>query len=246
MTDRSLSIIVPAYNEAGNIMAAISDVLWAASAAHLTAFEVIIVNDGSTDDTGEQASLWRLCHPNIRVVHHAQNRGLRAAYESGLASARHDYVTWAPGDGEMSPASLALIFRAIGTADLVVPYHGTPERRPWFRRLLTWGSTMQLNWLLGHRLHYYQGPAVYPTKLARRLPRTESGFFCMAEMLAWALEEGLSYTLVPLEHQERQYGASKAISWSKIWVAQKLILKLAYRIHVARQSARPERTLAEV
>jgi hypothetical protein len=89
-----------------------------------------------------------------------------------------------------------------------------------------------LNWLLGHDLNYFQGTVVYPTDLARRLPRTVPGFFFCAEMLCHALDQGLTYVEVPLVHQERQHGVSKAVSWGAIWRAQKLILRLWYRLRV--------------
>lgn len=227
----TLSIIVPAFNEEGNIQAALVGLDAARYQADVNA-EIIVVNDGSDDRTGSNAELVAMQLGGIRVLHHATNRGLRVAYETGLNAATGRYVTWVPGDGEMAWSSLVDIFRAIGSADLVVPYHGTPERRAWFRRLLTWGSTVQLNWLLGHGLHYFQGTVVYPTDLARALPRTEAGFFFNAEMLCHALDRGLSYVEVPLVHQERQHGVSKAVSTRAIWRAQTLIVRLWYRLRV--------------
>ena len=232
----SVSIIVPAYQEAGNITDALAGVLRAASSLFLVGYEVIVVDDGSTDSTAEQARIWAEYRPHVRVISHETNLGLRAAYETGLKFAQYEYATWVPGDGEMASESIAEILRAVGTADIVVPYHGTPWNRPWFRRLLTWGSTQQLNVLLGRDLRYFQGTVVYPTALARRLPRTESGFFFAAEMLSWALEEGCTYVEVPLVHRERRHGVSKAVGLKAIWRAQMLILRLAFRIHAERMA----------
>lgn len=228
---RSLSIIVPAFNEAGNLGQALKEIS-AAAIFCVERHEIIIVDDGSTDGTAEIADSLAEIMPAVRVIHHPKNLGLRAAYESGLAVAAMGYVVWFPSDCEMAYASIKAILTAVDTTDLVIPYHGTPERRTWIRRLLTWGSTTQLNWLLGHSLHYFQGTVVYPTELARRLPRTEAGFFVMAEQLAHALDAGLTYTEVPLEHVERTSGVSKAVSWAAIWRAQKLILRLWWRLRV--------------
>jgi dolichol-phosphate mannosyltransferase len=229
---KGLSIIVPAFNEEGNIISAVGGVLTAADAAGLHRCEVIIVDDGSTDGTYSAA----LC-TGYTVVRHPTNLGLRAAYETGLARARYDHVTWVPGDDEIATESLVAIFKAVGTADIIAPYHGTPEKRPWFRRALTLISTTEINLLMGKRLHYWQGPVVYPTELARSLPRTIDGFFCMAEMLACAMTLGLSYVEVPLTHQERAYGVSKAVSWRRIWDAQVAVIGFWWRFRLARTPA---------
>jgi glycosyltransferase involved in cell wall biosynthesis len=234
VTDRRLSIVVPAYNETGNLQAAIQGVLTAADATG-EAFEIIVVNDGSTDGTGECAEYLATMIPEITVIHHPENRGLRAAYESGVAVAQYPYLTWVPGDGEIATESLTDIFSKTGQADLTIPYHGTPEKRPWFRRLLTWVSTNEINWLFGQRLHYWQGPVVYPTAFARALPRTVPGFFCMAEQLITAMEANPTYIEVPLTHQERTYGVSKAVSPERIWDAQMAVLRFWWRLRVRRQ-----------
>jgi hypothetical protein len=236
-----VSIIVPAMNEEGNIEGAIRDVITAATCLDL--YEIIVVDDGSTDGTSQVVRdlIATLAEENpgspsvVRLVCHPVNRGLRAAYETGLAEVRMQYVTWVPGDNEMALESIGKILAAIGKADLVVPYHGTPWLRPWFRRLLTWGSTTQMNVLFLKRLHYYQGPVVYPVALARSLPRTIPGFFCMAEMLLHALAAGYTYVQVPLTHQERAYGTSKAVGAGKIWDAQIAIIVFWWRIKVLGQ-----------
>jgi dolichol-phosphate mannosyltransferase len=247
MMPRGLSIVMPAKDEAGNLTQAFLLLQEAANRAGLERYEIILVNDGSTDTTGQLADRLATQVTDVRVLHHPVNLGLKAAYESGLAVARYDHVWWVPGDGEIPLDSLVRVLHAYQDTrkDLSVPYHGTPEKRPWFRRALTWISTTQLNLLLGHRLHYYQGVVIYPTELARRLPRTIDGFFFAAEMLAHALEEGLTYVEVPLEHQERVYGTSKAVSPRKIWDGQMAVLRIWFAITARRLSADAARTLSQ-
>jgi dolichol-phosphate mannosyltransferase len=230
---RALSILVLAFNERDNLAGAVSDIQGAA--AVLDDYEIVIVNDGSTDGTGRVADCLAAKHADVRVLHHDVNRGLRAGYETGLDAARMERVIWLPADREMTAASICRIFAAVGSADLVLPYHGNPAARPWFRRLLTWVSTTEINLLLGHRLRYYQGTAVYPTALARALPKTVDGFFFCAEMLVYAMTLGLTYTQVPLTHQERTYGVSKAVSWRRIWDAQLAVLRFWWRLVLCRQ-----------
>ncbi len=234
---RALSVVIPAYNEAGNLERAVQDVVRVVQ--DFDDYEILIVNDGSSDTTGQLADRLAREMPRVSAIHHPHNRGFAAAYRTGLAAAGMDYFTFVPGDNEIRPESVQQIFDAIGVADLVVPYHGNPEARTWPRRLLTWASTTEINLLFGWRLHYFQGPTVYPTALARALPATVPGFFFATEMLVHALAAGCTYVQVPLSHQERAYGRSKAVGLSKIIQAELAILQLWWKIRVKQFRAVP-------
>ena len=185
MVRPSISIVVPACNEIRNLECADCDVV--AIAHGHGEYEVIVVDDGSQDGTAELADHLAAEYHTVRALHHACNRGFAAAYRTGLEHARFEYVTFVPSDHEVAPESLAAIFDAVGTADVVVPYHGTTWNRSWHRRALTWICTSQLNLLFGYGLRYFQGPAVYSTRLARILPKTTTGFFVATEMLVHVL-----------------------------------------------------------
>ena len=227
---RTISVVVPAYNEMGNLEGAVRDVVHALRL--FDDYEVIIVNDGSTDGTGDVAERLAARLERVRVIHHNPNRGFSASYQTGLKHAQMAYFTFVPGDNEVAAESVEEIFRAVGTADLVIPYHGTPWNRTWNRRILTWICTTQLNILFGRNLKYFQGPAVYPTELARVLPINTTGFFFATEMLVNALLMGYSWVEVPLTHHERAYGQSKAVAPSNIVNAQLTILRLWWSLRI--------------
>jgi dolichol-phosphate mannosyltransferase len=235
---RRLSIIVPAYNESRSIEGVVENIK--AASANLDDFEILIVDDGSTDDTGKIADELAQKHPEVSVVHHPRNRGFAAAYGSGMARARLDYVTFLPGDNEVSLGSITNIFKAVGTADLVVPYHSTPWNRTWYRRILTWVCVTEINLLFGWHVKYTQGNAVYPTELARILPITTGQFFFITEMLVHALVAGYTFVHVPLTHQERTYGRSKAMSLSNIASAEATMLRLWWNVRVHGQRVVPQ------
>lgn len=222
---RRVSIVVPALNEAGNLEGAVRDIV-AAARVELDDYEVLVVDDGSTDGTGAVADRLALELPAVRVFHQPQHLGLRAAYARALAAARFEYFGFLPGDREVSAESVQRILRVVGPADVVVPFHGNSQARPWYRRLLTWGSTTLMNRVFGLRLRYYQGPCVYRTELARRLPKTGRGFFFLAEMLVRAVRTGASYIELPLIHQARVHGRSKAFSITNIALALATIARL--------------------
>jgi dolichol-phosphate mannosyltransferase len=244
---RTVTILAPAFNEAKNIEGAVYD---AVEAAHgLDGFEIIVVDDGSVDGTAEIVDRLAREIPQVRAIHHERNLGIGAAYRTALEHASMDYFAWTAGDRELHRDSLRDILAAVGSAAVVIPYHGTPERRELHRRVLTWISTGQLNLMFGLRLHYYQGPAIFPTHLARSLPMTSTGFYFATERLVHALLAGHSWVQVPLRYQGRTYGKSKAVSLANVFRAEWVIWRLWWQVRVRgklavpRVTAQPNRAL---
>ncbi len=229
----SISVFMPAHNEAMNLGESVQDVVQAAQ-QRFEDYELIVVDDGSTDGTGDVAEELARGNPRIRVIHNPERRGIAYSYRAALEQASKPYFAFLPADREVSAESIRAIFHAVGSADIVVPYHANRQARAWYRRLLTWASTGLLNTLFGQRLRYYQGPAVYPTALARQLPSTTQGFFFLTEMLVHVLRRGCSYVEVGLIHQERAYGRSKALGLSNILTALWTIAALWWGVYVAK------------
>src|SRR5205814_1925901 len=115
---RSISVVVPAYNEMGNLEAAVRDVVHALRT--FDDYEVIVVDDGSQDGTGEVADRLAASLDRVSVIHHETNRGFSASYQTGLKHARMAYFTFVPGDHEVALESVEGIFDAVGKADIVV------------------------------------------------------------------------------------------------------------------------------
>jgi len=101
----SLSVFFPAYNEQYNIVKltkAIVSVLEEIG----NEYEVIIVNDGSSDNTGEVAEELTRRYPRVRVIHHDKNRGYGAALKTGFTSAKNDYIFYTDGDHQFDVRDL--------------------------------------------------------------------------------------------------------------------------------------------
>ena len=219
---RRVSVFLPAYNEVSNLEGAVTDIVWAADQV-LSDYEILIIDDGSTDGTGLLADRLSRENPRVRVIHQPQNVGIAAAYERALAEAHLDYFSFLPADGEIARESVRDILGSVGRADIVAPYHQNPRARQLHRRLLTWGSTALVNVLFGQRMHYYQGPCIYPIALARALPKSTGGFYFLTQMLIHALHAGYTYVEVGLTHVDRTHGRSKAVSAKNILKALRAI-----------------------
>lgn len=231
---RQLTVFVPAYNEERNLEGAVRDVIQAAE-AQLDDYEILIVDDGSTDGTGNLADRLAREDPRIKVIHHPGNRGFAAGYQTALARATLRYFTFVPGDGEMGAGSIGKIFGAVGSTDIVVPYRENAWDRPLYRTVISESFTRVMNLLFNLRLRYYQGPAVYPTELARALPTTTRGFCFATEMLVRAIKSGYCYVQVGFHHQERAHGKSKAVSVRNVLATLKTMAVLWWDIYVRRK-----------
>ena len=105
-----ISVIVPVRNEAGNVAPLIAEI---AAALAGRSFELIYVNDGSTDDTGAELTKLQAQHPWLRQVRHAQSCGQSAALRTGIAAARGAIVATLDGDGQNDPAYLPKLIDAL-------------------------------------------------------------------------------------------------------------------------------------
>ena len=230
-TGRRVSIFLPAYNEIDNLEGAVADIEWAADQV-LGDYEILIIDDGSTDGTGGLADRLAEGKPRVRVIHQSANLGIAAAYERALDEASLDYFSFLAADGEIARESVRDILGAVGRADIVAPYHQNPSARQLHRRFLTWGSTVLVNVLFGQRMHYYQGPCIYPVPLARALPKSAGGFYFLTQMLIHALHAGYTCVEVGLTHVDRTHGRSKAVSAKNILRALQTIAQAWWGIHL--------------
>ena len=109
-----LSVFFPAYNDSGTIASLV--ICARQTAASLTDdFEVIVVNDGSADATAGIVDELARTYREVRVVHHARNRGYGAALRSGFAAATRELVFYTDGDAQYDPSEMSILWRALRT-----------------------------------------------------------------------------------------------------------------------------------
>jgi dolichol-phosphate mannosyltransferase len=209
----SLSVLMPALNEAPNIEGAICGVLRTADRIGLDVEIVVLTcTDRNGQSDGTVDIVRRLANDDARVhsVHENRYQPLGEKVRHGAMLASKTHVVMIPGDNEVQPDSFAEAFEAIGREDVVLCYPVNPEVRPRHRRVLSRSYTAIVNWLFWRRLVYYNGMNIYRTAdVQRALPRSDS-FALGAEMVVRLLQPGMTYLEVPVRLQVR-HGRSKAL-----------------------------------
>jgi dolichol-phosphate mannosyltransferase len=228
-----VSCIMPAYNEHDGIRDAVQHVRQAAE--QLTAgFEIIVVDDGSTDGTGRV--LEEIADETVRVVRLPENRGYGYALRVGFETAVHPLVFFTDSDDQFDPMDLGRLLPLVAEADVVVGYR-VPRSDGAVRSVLSDGYNMLVRRLLGVRVRDVN----CAFKLVRRdvlsiLGLTANGYAINAEMLARASRCGLRIRQVPVRHRPRVTGHSKVGLRS---IPQSLLQVLALRHALRRGSASP-------
>ena len=208
---KSLSIVIPAFNEERNITVAIVSVTEAIRDC-VDDYEIIVVNDGSGDRTGEIAEDLKAKDTRLRVLHNIKNMGFGYSYRTGMTLACKDYIGIFPGDNDMSALVLRDLIAAIGQADLITSYMATMRNRSFLRRLLSRSFVFVLNQLFGLKMKYFNGSFICRLSLLRSIHLRSNGLTVIAEALIKLLKMGYSYQEICLEHTGRKQEKSKALT----------------------------------
>ena len=145
---KSITVAMPAYNEAENIEAMIEDVIRVMNPL-ADDYEVIVVDDGSSDGTAQVVTSLEQRYPQVRLVQHQVNQGYGAAVFSGLTSASKELVFFTDSDRQFDLQEIKKLLDLVHEADLVVGYRA-PRRDPFMRKLNGWGWSALVTLLFGY------------------------------------------------------------------------------------------------
>ena len=231
-----LSVFFPAYNDAGTIASLV--ITSVKVAATLTDdYEVIVINDGSQDDTAKILDeLARIYPDHVRIVHHQKNRGYGGALRSGFATATKDYVFYTDGDAQYDPAEMTLLWEKM--RDDVDWVNGWKISRsdPMHRIII--GRVYH------HMVKLLFGLKVRDVDCDFRLMRRRifdvvqleknSGVICL-EMMKKFQDAGFRVAEHPVHHFHRAYGKSQFFNFPRIYKTAVDVLKLWWVLVVRRE-----------
>jgi glycosyltransferase involved in cell wall biosynthesis len=230
--DPDITVIVSCYNEEALIAGTLANVTGALEEAGCS-YEVIVVDDLSTDNSAARVREYMLAHPPcpIRLKTNQVNRGLATNYIDTAFEAKGKYYRLCCGDDAEPKEILTEIFRHIGQADIVIPYQNQHEvpGKSFLRRLLSNTFTLLVNIISGYKIRYYNGLAIHLRYNVMRWHPSSYGFGFQADMITRLLDEGASYIQVPSSSIDRKGSGSSAITLRNLLSVTHTVLELAIR-----------------
>jgi len=210
-SEPDLSVVVPAYNEEGNIGLVVREASAFLRRLGLR-YEIDVVDDGSRDGTARVLEVLRRSDPAVRVIRHRRNLGYGAAVRSGLFRARGRHVLLIDGDGQFRIDTLADVWPVRTQADLVLGYR-RPRRDPPWRRAAGWlYSRVFVRLLLGGGYRDVNcGFKLIARRVLDEIELSADGALVSAELLTRARRLGATWIEVPVDHFPRRRGKATGL-----------------------------------
>jgi len=240
-----LSLVFPAFNEAENLPLLLESATKIGDNLGST-FEIVIVDDGSQDESASVLDRWKERDPRIVSVHHGTNLGYGAALRAGLREARGELVFFSDADLQFDLSEIAVLLDHTDDVEIVAGYRA-PRRDPWMRTLIAqiWGGLVRILFDLPIR-DIDCAFKVFRREVLDEIPIESIGAFINTEILVRATTAGFRIRQIPVSHHPRRLGRQtgahpRVILRALIELAQ---LYGELRLHVRR--AQPARSRADV
>lgn len=225
-----MSVVMPALNEEKNLAEALTDCLQAIEEFGI-AGEIIVVNDGSTDGTGQIAADWAKRDPRVSTIIHERPRGIGASFWHGVDSARGTTVVMLPGDNENDPGEIFQYHDILKHVDIVIPFVYNKNTRSLYRNGLSFIYRFIINTTFMVYFNYTNGTNLYRTSILRELDKRSTSFFFQTDMLVRLVKKGYLFAEVPYRLGVRKGGVSRAASFPSFLQVARGYLRLVKDIY---------------
>ncbi|MEK6627169.1 MAG: glycosyltransferase family 2 protein [Bdellovibrionota bacterium] len=177
--NKNLSFFLPFYNEEKTLGKTVTLLLMLAR-THLNQFEVLLINDGSTDSSSQIAELLVQQHAEVQLINLKTNQGFGAAYISGILHAKFQHAMYLSTDGDVHEDELKHIFAAWDGEKNLLQFANNPQERHLSRYILSRLFTIATNLLSGSRWPYYNGYNIYTLENRKNLKNYNFSFASQA------------------------------------------------------------------
>jgi len=212
----AISVVVMAFNEAGSLESAIREIDTVLCELGRP-YEILIVDDGSSDGTGKIADCLAKKSGNIKVIHHETNKGLGEAYKTGFLNTRGNLITFFPADMQFPVGIIKQFVPLMDNADMVLGY--IPDRKGSLLAKSLSACERILYRILFGPLPRFQGIVMFKRMLLDELRLRSEGrsWTVLMELIVRAQKAGYRIVSVPTGFRPRVEGRSKVNNFVTIW-----------------------------
>ena len=231
---RGLSVFFPAYNDSGTIASLVITAVQ--SASKLTPnYEVIVVNDGSSDSTAQILAELARVYPQLKIVTHQVNQGYGGALRSGFASASKEVIFYTDGDAQYDPSEIELLWPKMAPGIDLVNGYKISRSDPWHRIVIgrIYHHTVKIMFGLHVRDVDCDFRLLRRSIFERVRLEKNSGVICL-EMMKKIQDAGFRIVEVPVHHYHRAHGRSQFFNFRRVIRTGIDVFKLWYALVVQR------------
>jgi glycosyltransferase involved in cell wall biosynthesis len=229
----SLTVFFPCYNEEGNVERITQRALEVCRRVSPD-FEIIIVNDGSKDSTGEIADRLASQYPEVKVVHNRPNLGYGGALQAGIRNATKEWIFYTDGDGQFDIEEIKKLLPLRGSSTIVSAYRLNRQEN-FIRKFNAWAWTTLVNRMFKMKVRDIDCAfKLYPSQLFREIQCRSMGALIDSEILAKATNVGYEIKQIGVQHFPRASGEQSGANL-------KVILKAFQELWKFRRQLRPKR-----
>lgn len=226
MNLKSLSVFMPAFNEEDSIASTVENAVKVLKTLGVD-WEILVINDGSKDNTAQEVKKLETKYPNVRLVNHESNKGYGHALKTGFREAKYPWVAFVDSDGQFDFAEIKKFIDKTDEADLILGYR-LNRADPFQRRIFTWGWKMLAMVFLGLNVKDYScGFKLIKKKVIEDISPIESEEkVTQIEMLIKAKKKGYKFAEVGVRHYPRTAGVPTGANMSVVLKSFTDLLKL--------------------
>jgi glycosyltransferase involved in cell wall biosynthesis len=216
---------MPALNEEKNIAAAISNTIKAFKDFNISG-EIIVVNDGSRDNTKNIVNSIIQKDKRVRLLKHEAPKGIGASFWEGVDNAKGDIIVMLPGDNENDPWEILRYYKMLEHVDIVIPFVYNKRVRSLFRNILSYLYRFIINTTFLVNFNYTNGTILYRISMLKELDYRSNSFFFQTDILIRTVKKGYLFAEVPYRIDLRKEGISKAVTFPSLLKVMKGYLRL--------------------
>jgi glycosyltransferase involved in cell wall biosynthesis len=226
LISNSLSVVIMAFNECQSLENVVREIVSELDGSNLNEYEIIIIDDGSTDGTEKIADDLQNKYSNVCVIHHDSNQGLGAVYRAGFNHAKCDFITFYPADGQFPASNINRFIPLLSDFDLILGYLTNRESST-ISGLLSKAEKLLVRLAFG-KIPRYQGIFMVRRTVLNEIELKSHG-------RAWAIVMELVIRLsrgqyrivsIPTEMRPRMSGTSKVNNLATILSSLKQLITL--------------------